>query len=183
MSEKTRPSSKARSTVFSVPLAALVAEANAWITATMGYGVPIDLVCQCLHTRDSLNPHLAMPMVQHKHHPQPRPAPLDREVSVYGEFLLLTYSSHDGYFVLSRHATLEEMAESICGGAGICNGYVDFQVAFYRGKCLPFQIRYTDFRGRRQYLDKRKPEKLPDDCDWDWIGNEYRDVEIEWERA
>ena len=167
-----------------VTLASLVAEANAWIMASLGYSVPLDHVCQRLHTRDARNRHLAMPIVEHKYHPQPRTTPLAPEVLVYGDLTLLTYSSHDDYFVLSRPTSLDEVEREICGPAGICNDYVDYQVAFRRGKCLPYRLHYIDYWGRPNYLDKSNPEVLPSDCDWDvmwdWLDNAYRDVKIEW---
>ena len=175
---------KPRDTEFHIPLMSLVAEASVWVKSTLGYDVPIEHVCERLHAQDLLNEHLAMPMVEHKYHPQPRSKPLVPDVLVYGDLLLLTYSGHENFYYLSRPASQFQLEEDICSPAGICNDYVDFQVAFRRGKCLPYRLHYNDYRGRHKCLDKSNPEVLPKDCDWDfmcdWMDNAYRDVSIEW---
>jgi hypothetical protein len=171
---------------FSVPLATLVAEGDKWLRGDglrlnqVNDALPLKEVCQILHTYDVVNEHLAMPMGKHStRHPDRRGIPLDPDVPVYGTFLSLDFHHHDGYYVLRHYETQTDLADWICGPAGVCNDYVAFMIAFHEGTCLPYRIRYTDLNGQRKLLDKKHPETVPED--WDWETDEYRNIEIEWQ--
>jgi hypothetical protein len=112
------------------------------------------------------------------HYRESRALPLSPDTRVYGEFLTLEWLNHDGLYVLSEYVDRQEMAAEITGGSGICNCYVAWMAAFERGELLPYRIRYTDLQGARKLLDKRLPERVPED--WDCETECYRDVVIDW---
>lgn len=170
---------------MSFSLRSLLVQATPEYFANIGYdgqwGENLDqpYAYQNIFSFGSLNQDLATARQKHprSRHPEPRSSPLNREVLVHGEFLLLTFLDHDGYFILQEFADRASLEEAICALGGVWNGYVAFQVAYFNGVARPYRIFYTDWQGNRKRLNKSCPDPpAPEDSE----SGLPQAIEIEW---
>jgi len=123
------------------------------------------------------NEHLANPLNRDPNvfYFRPRLEPLSGNEPVYGQFLSLSYYSHDPFLVLENHDDLASLESSILAGAGILNPFTTFELAFIGFRMAPYRITYRDGQGLFQIFQKR------DQYDGKVSAREkYRERKLEW---
>ncbi|QDU31478.1 hypothetical protein ETAA8_66360 [Anatilimnocola aggregata] len=162
----------------SITLRELVQQALPCFRETMDFGFPAEFIYETLHASGPLNHHLTMRHGRFFCYVEPRTSPLSPDSRVFGQYMTLSWHSHDGFFRLSNYISRDELTYEVGGPAGICNSYTDCLAVFENGQLLPYRTHYTDLHGVRKVLDKRHEEHVPEDSEW--FIELYRDVEIEW---
>jgi len=143
-------------------------------------GYPADFVARFIDGRGPLNHRIQLPtnpdlMMRNGYE---RIAPLPLDSLIYGDYLLLQWSSHEPSLELFELQNLSEAKDRVLAPAGLLNCWTDDQVVFLSGKIKEFVIRYIDRHGILKIFRKDAPERVQDDDDYGVVY--YSDVTLEW---